>query len=297
MSEDKAARLAAIRAGNAARAAGALADVAPSSVAPLSASHVSSAAPPAASSAASPAASPPGAAADDLFDLDKLPPAMAPLTLATLLLAVVVGALAAVFALPAWLPGLTGSLLGEEPKAYWYLARSSAVVAYALTWLAMVLGLLITSKAARLWPGGPVAFDLHQHASLIGLAFGLFHALILLGDRYIAATPAQILVPFAYAGYAPFPVGLGQVALYLLAVVALSFYLKPWLGRRAWRIIHLFSFALFGLALAHGIFSGTDTGAAWATALYWATGGSVLFLSLYRLALALTPRGTVVSLN
>jgi predicted ferric reductase len=116
-----------------------------------------------------------------------------PLSIALgLLLAALVGALGAVLLLPAWLPGLSQSLLGAEPKAYWYLARASAGVAFGLLWLSMVFGLLITNRMARLWPGGPAAFDLHQHASLLGLAFGLFHALILLGDGYMTI-PSPII--------------------------------------------------------------------------------------------------------
>ncbi|NTU85879.1 MAG: hypothetical protein HGA45_42205 [Chloroflexales bacterium] len=283
MTDDKAARLAVVRATNAATSAPAepAETSLPAPIVPADPSAVALAvrvAPPR-----------PGAAAGDLLDLDHLPPAMPLATLALLLVGASVGAFAAVVALPAWLPGLSDSLFGAEPKAYWYLSRSSAMVAYILTWLAMLLGLLITSRAARLWPGGPVAFDLHQHASLLSLAFGLFHALILLGDQYIKASLAQILVPFAYGGYEPLWVGLGQLTLYMLAIVGLSFYVKPLLGRRAWRLIHFLSFALFALALAHGIVSGSDTGAGWAQALYWATGGSVLFLSLYRMLMAFVP--------
>jgi hypothetical protein len=68
-----------------------------------------------------------------------------------------------------------------------------------------VLGLSITNRLARLWPGGPAAADLHEHASLLGLAFGLLHALVLLGDAYIGYTLPQLLIPFAsvslYAWY------------------------------------------------------------------------------------------------
>lgn len=259
MTNDKAARLAAIRAANAARQN-------PTSDAPATAQ------PPA---VATPAAS-------QETD-DTLPPAMALPALLSILAAAIAGALGAVFVLPAWLPALSASLLGDAPHAYWYLARSSAIVAYILLWLSMVAGLLMTSKLARLWPGGPVAFDLHRHASLLGLAFALFHALILLGDRYIQADLRQILVPFAYASHQPLWVGLGQIGLYLLALVGLSFYVKSWLGRGAWRLIHFLSFALFTLALLHGIFSGSDTANPWIQGLYWATGGSVLFLLCYRI--------------
>lgn len=268
MSAEKAARLAAIRAANAARAGGEIAPSAPEEAPP---------APPAAGRRTPVAA--PRPAADEFADL---PPAMAPQALLSLLLGAALGAFAAVVALPTWLPGLSASLLGAEPKAYWYLARSSAFVAYGLLWLSMVFGLLMTSKLARAWPGGPAAFDLHQHTSLLGLAFALFHGLILLGDRYIQATLAQVLLPFAYSGFAPLWVGLGQLALYGLALVGLSFYVKDRIGRRMWRMLHFVSFAVFALALAHGIWSGSDSGSPWAAAIYWASGGGVLFLTVYR---------------
>src|SRR5512132_2483555 len=111
--------------------------------------------------------------------------------------AVAAGVFAAVVALPPWLPGLSASLLGPEPKVYWYLSRSSAVAAYLLLWCSMATGLAISNRLARIWPGGPTAFDLHQYTSLLGLGFALFHALILMGDHYINYTLGQVLVPFA----------------------------------------------------------------------------------------------------
>jgi predicted ferric reductase len=146
----------------------------------------------------------------------------------------------------------------------------------------MVLGLLITNRTAKLWPGGPLAFDLHQYTSLLGLVFALFHGLILLGDRYIDYTLVQLLVLFASAGYKPLAVGIGQLAFWLLLLLALSFYIRQQIGRQVWRALHLSSFAVFLLALLHGITSGTDSGTAWAAALYWISGGSVLFLTVYR---------------
>ena len=124
---------------------------------------------------------------------------------------------------------------------------------------------------------------MHKFTSLLALAFGLFHGLILLGDAYINYTLAQVLLPFASRSFRPVWVGLGQVALYLLALVGLSFYARPWIGRRAWRLIHFLSFAVFLLALAHGAASGTDTREAWVRSMYWVSGGSLLFLTIYRI--------------
>jgi predicted ferric reductase len=216
-------------------------------------------------------------------ELDQLPPAMPLSTLIIMLLAVALGAFAAAIVLPNWLPGLSQSLLGAEPKAYWYLSRTSALVAYALLWLSMALGLIITNKLARVWPGGPTAFDLHQFASLLGLAFALFHALILMGDKYINYDLAQVLVPFNSGGYKPMWVGLGQIGFYLFAIVGLSFYVRKRVGQRRWRLIHFLSFLTFALALAHGIFAGTDTTVEWVRVFYWATGAALVFLTVYRI--------------
>lgn len=209
-------------------------------------------------------------------------PAMALQTLLILLASVMLGTLTAVFILPAWLPGLSASLLGTEPKAYWFLSRSSGIIAYILLWMSMALGLMITNKMARAWPGGPTAFDLHQHTSLLALALSLFHSLILMGDRFINYSLIQVIVPFT-SSYEPVWVGLGQIGFYLLLIVSFSFYVRKQITRRVWRLLHYFSFLLFIFILLHGVMSGSDSGTLWASMLYWFTGGSLLFLTCYRI--------------
>jgi predicted ferric reductase len=204
-------------------------------------------------------------------------------SLALFVLAALGGALLALVVLPHWLPGLSRSLVGSEPKGFWYLSRASGWVAYALLWASMALGLGLTNRLARLWPGAPAAFELHQHVSLLALACTLFHALVLLGDRYVVYSLATLALPFASTGYRPIAVGLGQLAFYTLAVVTLSFYVRRQLGHRGWRRIHYASFAVFLLALAHGLTSGTDSATWWARALYWSSGASLLYLTVYRI--------------
>src|SRR5581483_1549195 len=89
------------------------------------------------------------------------------------------------------LAALISAMFGAHSA--WYLSRASAFAAYVLLWWSMVLGLTLTNKLARIWPGGPTANDLHEHASLLGLVFGMLHALVLLGDSYIGYTLPQIL--------------------------------------------------------------------------------------------------------
>ena len=227
-----------------------------------------------------------GAARREMDLYDDLP-VMPFQTFLLFLAAATAGAITAVLILPGWLPGLSASFQGGAPQAFWFLSRSSAAVAYTLLWLSMAFGLLITNKMAKVWPGGPFAFELHQYTSLLGLAFALFHGLILMGDQYIHFSLSRVLVPFSNPEYRPIWVGLGQVAFYLMGVVALSFYVRRQIGRRLWRWIHYLSFATYLLALWHGVFSGTDSGAAWAHSLYWASGGLFLFLVTYRVLTSL----------
>src|SRR5437016_4936057 len=122
-----------------------------------------------------------------------IPAVLNPFELILMMFAVAGGAIAGAVLLPAWLPGLTTSLLGTEPKAFWYLARASGVVAYLLLWLTLVFGLVVSNKMARLWNGGPTAVELHQFVTWIAIAFSMFHALILMGDHYIQSNLQQVL--------------------------------------------------------------------------------------------------------
>jgi predicted ferric reductase len=206
------------------------------------------------------------------------------------MVAMAVGLLVAVVLLPTWLPNLAFSLGSAEPKAFWYLSRATAFVSLGLLWLSMALGMGITNKMARLWPGAPAAFALHEYTSLLGLAFALFHALIILGDKFIHFTLVQLLVPFSTVDYKPVWVGLGQIGLYTWALLALSFYVRPAIGQKTWRIFHYLTFGLYFLALFHGIFSGSDSGLGWAQQYYWFTGASLLFLFFVRLLTVLFDR-------
>ena len=206
-----------------------------------------------------------------------------PQTFLLVLLAVSLGTMAAAVVLPIWMPHMTDSLLGKDPKAFWYLSRGSAFVSMSLLWASMALGLGISNKMARTWPGTAAAFAIHEYVSLLGLGFAIFHALILLGDHYIKFTLAQILVPFSAVGYRPFLTGLGQAGFYVWLLVALSFYVRKQIGPKTWRVLHYVSFACYGVALYHGITSGTDTAMPWAQTYYWVSGASLLFLLVYRI--------------
>jgi len=226
-------------------------------------------------------AEPPETWADHLEDalLELAPYFVAALTAGVAFIA----ALMVAIAQPAWLTALMASLAGAQPMAYWYLSRASAIVGYFMLWGSMVLGLAITNKLARAWPGGPTFAALHEHTGWLGLVLSAFHGLILLGDSYIGYNLNQILIPFASDAYRPFWVGLGQISLYLMAFVVISFYLKRWISYRLWRTLHYLSFAVFALGLLHGLFAGTDSAGLSMLLVYWSSAVSVVGLIAYRI--------------
>jgi predicted ferric reductase len=206
------------------------------------------------------------------------------------LIATAIGLLGAILILPAWMPNLAHSLGGDAPKAYWYLSRGTAFVSLGLLWLSMALGIGISNKMARTWPGAAAAFAIHEYVSLLGLAFALFHAIVILGDHYIKFTFLQLLIPFQAVGYRPFWVGIGQLGFYIWLIVAVSFYVRAIIGQKTWRWLHYASFAMYLMGLTHGLFSGTDVNLPWAQYYYWISGGSLLFLFLARIVGAISDK-------
>lgn len=229
---------------------------------------------------------------------ETLPEGLPLQSLLLILLSVAAGVLLAINLMPLWLPGLALSAAGSEPKIFWFLSRGSAIAAYWILWLAMGMGIVITNRLARVWPGAVPAFEIHQFTSMLGVGLALFHALILLGDRYMNYTLGQVLLPFTSTGYEPLWVGVGQSAFYGWLLIVLSFYVRKRIGKNAWRLIHFGSYACFLAVMLHGIFSGTDTAARWVQILYWFSGASLLFLTVYRVLnsrLAAAPRKPVAA--
>ncbi|MBK8050487.1 MAG: hypothetical protein IPK16_27325 [Anaerolineales bacterium] len=170
-----------------------------------------------------------------------------------------------------------GLPLAEGAKAYWYFARSGGIVAYFLLWLATAWGVLMSGKLTK----GQFAFGLHEFLPILAMVFAVIHAVALLGDTYIAFSWWQLLLPFS-TSYRPVATGLGVLSLYLSMALIASFYLRKWIGRRAWRLFHYATYLAFTLALVHGLLAGTDSRLPAMQILYYGTGLSIVFFTCYR---------------
>jgi methionine sulfoxide reductase heme-binding subunit len=163
----------------------------------------------------------------------------------------------------------------------WYVARASGMVAFALLTTTVLLGLVMSGRARlRRWPRFAVE-DVHRFASLLTWSFVGVHALALLADSYLPFSVVDLLVP-GLAPYRPLATSLGVVAMELLAALALANLLRTRISYRLWRRTHYLNFAVWLLALAHGVTSGSDSDTAWALAMYVLAASLVAGLTAWR---------------
>jgi sulfoxide reductase heme-binding subunit YedZ len=164
---------------------------------------------------------------------------------------------------------------------FWYISRAAGFTSYLLLFVSVVLGIANGTRFAERFFRRNSVFDLHRFTALLALVFALLHVYILLGDGYFNINIVQLSVPFL-SPYRPWQVAAGIFSLYSLVLVIASFYVRKYIGFRAWRTLHFITFAMFGGVTVHGIMAGTDTNEPWAKAIYIACGAAVMVLIFYR---------------
>jgi sulfoxide reductase heme-binding subunit YedZ len=172
---------------------------------------------------------------------------------------------------------------------WWLAGRSAGMVAMLLIGGSVILGLAMAARAIPA-PRRRDAVRLHQHLALIALGATAAHGLLLAADPWLKAGVKGIAVPFAI-GYRPLWTGLGIVAGYLAAILGLSFYVRRRIGARLWRRMHRFTVAVYVLALAHALGSGTD--ASIPVVRYTMLSSALPVLFLFALRLQRSSRGTL----
>jgi sulfoxide reductase heme-binding subunit YedZ len=171
----------------------------------------------------------------------------------------------------------------------WYTVRAMGFLAYLVVAGSVLYGLLLSTKILDAIAHRPVSFALHQDLAAFGLGLAGIHGVLLGLDTSVPFTFAQILVP-GLAPHAPLAVAAGQVALYLMAIVTLSFYARRRIGQRTWRTLHYVTFLAFAGSTIHGIGAGSDAGSVWVQALYLGSMALVAFLLTYRIGISLVER-------
>jgi cytochrome b561 len=163
----------------------------------------------------------------------------------------------------------------------WIVLRAAGIGAYLMLFLAVSWGLVATTSPFGKRVSKPSATLVHQFLSTCGLTLVALHVGLLLVDRFLPFSPADVLVPM-HATYRPVAVAFGVIAMYALVFVIVLSWLRKRIGTRWWRRSHLLAVPTFTITLVHGVFAGSDTVRPWMWSTYLATGATVLFLVIVR---------------
>jgi methionine sulfoxide reductase heme-binding subunit len=158
----------------------------------------------------------------------------------------------------------------------WEIARASAFVAFGCYTLVVAWGVILAGRGWR--PAAP-QLGFHRFLSSLALVALTLHISSVLLDHY-ARVPVTGLVG---VGVRP-AVMLGVGALWLALALPISFRLKRagFMSNRSWRLLHYFGYAVWGLALLHGIAAGTDSRSYPAIAAYAVSGAIVAASAWWR---------------
>src|SRR5947209_18227774 len=153
------------------------------------------------------------------------------------------------------------------PSAYWYLARSTGVVALVLLTVSVVLGILGTVRfsAAPRWPRFAID-SLHRDVSLLVVALIVIHVITSVLDGFAPISLIDGLVPFR-SPYRSLWLGLGALSFDLVLALVVTSLVRRRLGYQTWRAVHWLAYASWPVAVLHGLGTGTDTKAAWSIIL------------------------------
>ena len=169
----------------------------------------------------------------------------------------------------------------KTDPTFWLLARASGLTAYVLLTLSVLAGLILKSRPFGRAVKATSVMDLHRLLALLGLASLGVHGTALLLDRTVRMPVSGLFVPGA-SPYRPVAVAFGVVAAELMVLVIVSFSVRKLTGQKVWRYLHWSTYAIFGLATAHGLLAGSDSAQPWARDIYLGAVAAVVFATVWR---------------
>jgi predicted ferric reductase len=164
---------------------------------------------------------------------------------------------------------------------WWYVARATGIVAWALVACSVVSGLLFSTRILQGRPRPAWILDLHRMLAGTAVVFTGLHVAGIVADTYVHFSAADVLVPFA-SSWRPGAVALGVVAAYLLTAIEATSLAMKRMPRRVWKNVHLSSYVLFWVATFHLLTAGSDSAHPLARLATAVVSVVVVFLSLVR---------------
>lgn len=166
----------------------------------------------------------------------------------------------------------------------WYTTRGAGAVSEILLTAVVVLGILSALRVqSPTWPRFLTA-GLHRNLALTAVVFLALHIVTAIVDPFTGLGLAA-LIPFG-SYYRTIWLGLGAMAFELLCAIVVTSLVRDWIGMRAWRAIHFLSYAVWPIAIAHGLGTGTDSWSAWMLGITGGCASAVVVALAWRLRAA-----------
>ena len=167
-------------------------------------------------------------------------------------------------------------------QVLWFATRGAGAVSLIMLTASLCFGMVVVTRFQHPeWPRF-LNYEMHRRISLLAIVFLAVHVLAAVFDPFTSLGLAAALVPLA-STYRPIPMALGVIALYLFAALIATSLLRKHIGQKTWRAIHWTSYAMWPLAVTHGISVGTDGSATWMLVIDVACLGAVAACLAWRL--------------
>jgi methionine sulfoxide reductase heme-binding subunit len=152
---------------------------------------------------------------------------------------------------------MTPEILGLDGPLLWYLNRSTGVVTIVLLTITTVLGVLaIGGRPAGRVPRF-VTQAFHRNVALLSVLLLIVHLVTAVLDTFVEIKWYETFIPFV-GSYEPLWVGFGAIATDLMILVIVTSLFRTRMQHNLWRGIHVTAYAMWGLAIGHGIAIGSD---------------------------------------
>lgn len=176
---------------------------------------------------------------------------------------------------------------------WWYLGRSSGIVATALLAAALIWGFAFSggTTGSRRRPNWWL--DLHRYLGGLAFAFVVAHVVFVYQDELSGIGLTQVLVPFTAAGW-EWGITFGVVATYVFALVVFTTWPRRIGARRTWLAVHLLSVPAVVLAGTHAWVVGSSRDEWWFQGLLVVLAGAVVYPAVLRTFAAVARRRRTV---
>ena len=175
---------------------------------------------------------------------------------------------------------------------WWYMVRSSGVVAWGLSFTAILVGILMSGRVRKGQIGRPWLLDLHRFLSSLTAFFIAVHLFSLWADDFVDYGLTELFVPFQ-APIRNTATAWGIGAFWIFVVVEATSLVRDRLPKRVWHGIHLLSYATFVMGTQHAVTAGTDLDNRLLRGLGWTAVAIVVAATVFRILQAGTQRRRV----